>query len=198
MTSAEYPRERVESLIRKTKLQPCHRIMGCEHLSNPLGTANGDSRFCAATDSYTVLYAAPDFITAFVETVVRDRFVQTGPRDIFLKEITERGWARIETKGQARFRLLDLRRDGCMRLGAPTDAVNARNHAAGRALGRTIHAGHRTVDGFLFSSRLTGGDACAIYDRALRKLEVSASGLLAEHPDLPGILSRYDIRLVAT
>ena len=35
--------------------------------------------------------------------------------------------------GEAELTLLDLREDGCARIGAPTDAVRARNHAAGRS-----------------------------------------------------------------
>ena len=198
MTAAAYPRERIEDVLLPARLPSGYRIMARKHLPTPLGTAPADSRFCAKSDGYTVLYAAPDFTTAFVETVVRDRVPRARPRDIFLKEVTERAWARIETKAHASLRLLDLRRDGCVRLGAPTDSVNARNHAAGRALGRMIHAGHKTVDGFLFSSRLTGGDAYAVFDRALPKLQTSDSGMLPDHPELPEILTRYDIRLVVT
>ena len=107
-------------------------------------------------------------------------------------------WARIETAAPATLRLLDLRGDGCIRIGAPTDAVNARNHAAGRALGRAIHAEHPTIDGLLFSSRLTGGDAYGVFQRALGKLAASESDLLQNHPDLPDILARFDIRLVVS
>jgi len=175
-----------------------YRIMWRQHLSTPLGTAPGDSRFSAKSDGYTVLYAASDFTTAFVETVVRDRFTRSRPRGIHLKEVTERAWAQVATKERTTLRLLDLRHDGCVKLGAPTDSVNARTHAAGRALGRAIHGEHKTVDGFLFSSRLTGGDAYAVFDRALSKLQAASTGLLAEHPDLPDILGRYDIRLLRT
>jgi hypothetical protein len=164
----------------------------------PLGTAPSDSRFCTKADGYSVLYVAPDFVTAFVETVVRDKFTREGQREILLNEITERAWARIETRPRARLDLLDLRNDGCVRLGAPTDAVNARNHAAGRALGQAIHAEHKTTDGFVFSSRLTKGDAYALFDRALSKVEARDSGALPDHPDMPDVLSRYDIRLVTT
>ena len=104
----------------------------------------------------------------------------------------------MQTKPGARLRLLDLRQDGCVKLGAPTDAVNARSHAAGRALGRAIHADHKDVDGLLFSSRLTGADAYAVFDRALAKLDASASALLQDHPALPNVLSEYGIQLIAT
>lgn len=197
MASA-YPRDRVEDAIVETKLPPSYRIVPRRYLKTPLGTSPGDSRFCAKADGYTVLYAAPDFTTAFVETVVRDRFTRKRPREILLKEITGRAWTQIQTKPGARLRLLDLRQDGCVKLGAPSDAVNARSHAAGRALGRAIHADHKDVDGLLFSSRLTGADAYAVFDRALAKLDASASALLQDHPALPNVLSEYGIQLIAT
>lgn len=198
MTAPAYPRDRVEDILAKTKLPPSYRIIPRHHLKTPLGTTPGDSRFCAKADGYTVLYAAPDFATAFIETVVRDRFTGKRPREIPLKEVTERAWAHIQTKPRARLKLLDLRQDGCVRLGAPTDAVNARSHAAGRALGRAIYARHKDVDGLLFSSRLTGEDAYAVFDRALAKLDTLASGMLPDHPEVTDVLSKYGIQLIAT
>lgn len=198
MTASAYPRERVEGILTDTRLPLSCRIGPRRHLKSPLGTGPGDSRFCTKADDYTVLYAAPEFSTAFVETVVRDRFTRKGPREILLKEITERAWAHIRTKPRARLRLLDLRQDGCVKLGAPTDAVNARSHAAGRALGRAIHGEHEDVDGFLFSSRLTGADAYALFDRTLPKLEAQETGLLQDHPEVRAVLSRYEITLVRT
>ena len=49
---------------------------GSEEVSCPVlgpapGTGAADSRFCLRNAGYTVLHAAPDFATAFIETVVR-------------------------------------------------------------------------------------------------------------------------------
>ena len=85
-----------------------------------------------------------------------------------------------------------------MRLGAPTDAVNARNHAAGRALGRAIHTEHDDIDGLLFSSRLTGADVYAVFARGIRKLHAPESGTLSDHPELPDVLSKYSVMLITT
>lgn len=196
MTDATYPRERVEGILSEQKLAPSCRIIPRTYLKSPLGTAAAASRFCAKTDGYTVLYASPDFATAFVETVVRDRFTRKRNREILLKEVTERAWAYIQTKPRAKLRLLDLRGDGCVRLGAPTDAVKARSHAAGRALGRVVHREHKDVDGFLFASRLTDCEVYALFNRAIAKLVASDSGLLPDHPDLPDVLARHKITAV--
>ena len=143
-----------------------------------------------------MLYASPDFATSFIETVVRDRFVRRRRREILLKEVTERVWASIATKPRIRLTLLDLRQDGCTLIGAQTDTVNARNHAAGRAFGKAIYSDHEDIDGLIYASRLTGSDVYAVFDRAVGKLELTASGLLRDHPEMPDVLEKHGIGLV--
>ena len=170
--------------------------MPARHLASPLGSRPADSRFCSRDAGYTVLYASPDFATAFVETVVRDRFTRRRNRNVALEEITGRVWTRISAQSGAELTLLDLRGDGCTRIGAPSDAVHARNHAAGRALARAIHAEHGDIDGLIYVSRLTGEDIYAVFDRGLAKVEATESGMLVDHLDLPDVLARHRIGLV--
>ena len=196
MTTGAYPRKRVEDVLIKVKLPASYRIIPRRHFDTPLGVELADSRFCAKADGYAILYATPDFAAAFIEVIVR--FARKKHRELLLKEVTERAWARIVTKPRTKLALLDLRNDGCVRLGAPTDAVKARNHAAGRGLGRAIHVEHKDIDGFIFSSRLTDADVYAIFDRGISKLAATDTELLSNHPDLPALLSDYEIRLLAT
>ena len=196
MSGAGYPRDRIESVLLKARFPDSYRIMPGHYRTSPLGTAPADSRFCSRDAGYTVLYAAPDFATAFIETVVRDRFTRQRQREVTLREVTERVWARISTRPGAMLNLLDLRADGCTRIGVPTDVVHARNHAAGRALARTIHATHDDVDGLLYESRLTGEDVYAVFDRGIVKLDCPGTEALSDHPDLPDVLVRYRIGLV--
>ena len=93
--------------------------------------------------------------------------------------------------------LIDLRGDGCARIGAPTDTVNARNHSAGRAFARNIHAHHTDVDGIVYASRLTGKDVYAVFDHSTGKLAAVEIGLLVDHPELPDVLNRYRIGIVS-
>ena len=190
-----YSRERIEAVRTCTDLPPSIRIVPARHRTTPLGVAAGDSRYCSKNDDFSVLYVTPDFPTAFLETVVRDRFTRARQRRVVAEEVTQRFWTTVTSAKTETLNLLNLRGDGCVQLGAPTDAVHARNHAAGRALGRAIHAQHPDIDGFVFASRLTDVDVYAIYDRAVDRLHASASARLADHPDLPTILSAYDIRL---
>lgn len=197
MSGGPYPRSRIEPVLVTEHMTRNYRIMLSRHRSDPLGTSPADSRFCTRDGGFNVLYAAPEFTTAFVESVVRDRFTRRQSRKVALKEITARSWALIEMQPEEALRMVDLRGDGCTRIGAPTDTVNARNQAAGRAFAKYIHAGHTDVDGILFTSRLTGDDVYAVFDRSTGKLGPVETGLLEDHPELTDILTRYGIKLVA-
>ncbi len=196
MSRVRYPRNRIESALLKGSLPASCRIMPARHLASPLGSLPADSRFCSRDAGYTVLYASPDFATAFVETVVRDRFSRRRNRDVGLKEITGRGWTRISGQPGAELTLLDLRGDRCTKIGAPSDAVHARNHAAGRAFAKAIHAEHPDIEGLVYASRLTGEDVYAVFDRGVGKLEAAETGMLMDHPELPDVLARHGIGLV--
>ena len=197
MSQRQYPLQRIRPVLLETALPSGWRIFPSRHLDSPLGTIPADSRFCSRTGGYSVLYAAADFATAFVETVIRDRFVGLSSREIAIREITSGAWARLESIPGLTLALLDLREDGCAKIGAPTDVVNARNHAAGRTFAAVIHASHPNIDGLVYRSRLTGGNAYAVFDRAIAKLHTRETGQLAHHPVLPGILADYGVRLVA-
>ena len=196
MSGGPWRRNRVAPVLVSMSLPHSCRIMASHHRWNPLGTSPADSRFCTRNGGFTALYAAPEFLTAFVETVVRDRFTRRQNCEITLKEITTRIWARIATQPEVTLKLVDLRRDGCTRIGATTDTVNAKNHAAGRAFARDIHAGHADVDGIVYASRLTGEDVYAVFGRSTGKLVSLGTSLLEDHPELPDILERYRIGLV--
>ena len=194
--TTRYPRNRIASVLLRSGLPGGYRIMPARHAAKPLGTVPADSRFGSRGGGYTVLYASPDFATAFIETVVRDRFTHRRERRVALKEVTDRAWARISTQPEAELMLLDLRGDGCTRIGAPTDTVRARNHAAGRAFAKAIHVAHPDIDGLVYVSRLTEEEIYAVFDRGMAKLEATGTGLLGDHPDLPDILKRHGIELV--
>lgn len=191
-----YRSEQIARVAVSVSVTAVHRIVPKRYLGTPLGTGPSDSRFCTHTADFTIRYAAQDFATAFVETVVRDRFTRKTRREILYKEVSERGWATLTTRPRHKLRLLDLRTDGCLRHGAPTDVVNARNHAAGRAFSHSIYTGHINIDGVLFASRLTGADVYAIFDRSIHKLAVLEVGELEANDGLPDLLRRHEIALV--
>ena len=194
MTSHRYLREQIEARLRPIGVSQAYRILWRHHLHAPLGCAPSRSRFCDGLQ-YAVLYAASSFQTAFLETVVRDQFVQIAHRKVLSRSIVARGWVQVATRPGGSLNLLDLTGSGCVEVGAPTDAVRARNQAAGQALGRAIYHEHADVDGVLYDSRLTNEVCYGIFDRALLKLVAVEVGDLAEHSELPQLLERHHIEL---
>jgi hypothetical protein len=191
-----YPRERIEARLYSMALASAYRIFGLSHLEEPLKIQLFPSRFCDGASGYGVLYAAVSFETCVVETLVRDRFARRTRRELPLAAILVRAWAHIATKPNHALNLLDLRGSGCVQIGAPTDAAHARHLAAGQALGRAVYEEHRDVDGFIYSSRLTGDDCVALFERAVDKLMVLDAGELKVHPQLPKLLEQHHIQLV--
>jgi RES domain len=189
-----YPRERVESISRRLKIPVVHRILLKTLTTEPLSVRSAPSRFCDGF-SFSVLYAAADFATSFIEVVVRDRFVQREQRIIPYDDIQTRAWIEIELPPANPLLLADLRGSGCVTLGAPTDAAHARNQTAGRALARTLYQHHADIDGIWYQSRLTGGECFAIFDRAIVRLSPIRTGQLVHHPQLPQVLDAHEIRL---
>ena len=196
MNHPVYTRDRITAISLNTGLPSSYRILPRHYLASPLGTVSADSRFCTRGAGYTILYTSPDFTTAFIETIVRDRFTRQRQRIIRMQEVTEFAWAVIVTKPKTELTVLDLRRNGCALAGIPTDTVNARNHAAGRAFGKIVYAEFADIDGFLYTSRLTGADIYAVFDRGLNKLDLSLSGILQNHPELPKVLAEHRINLI--
>jgi hypothetical protein len=195
MTSVQYPRSRIDARIRPLTIASAYRIFSLAHIDAPLRPRLSVSRFCDGRSGYGVLYAALTFDTAFAETILRDRFVQRAQRTVSLDEILARAWVRCSTRQAAMMTLIDLGDSGCLDLGAPTDAIRSRHQAAGQALSRAIYREHEDVDGFVYPSRLTGGDCLAIFDRAVAKLDALETGGLKDHPKLPDVLIRHQTNL---
>jgi hypothetical protein len=189
-----YPRERVEAVLRPLALASAHRIILKPHLSAPLAVHPSKSRFCDGR-TYAVLYGASEFATAFVEVVIRDRFVQSDRRVVPFGDIAARGWVEFALTGDEPLKMVDLRESGCLALGAPTDAAHARNQTAGRALSRALHEQHSDIDGIWYQSRLTGGDCLAIFDRAAKRLKPLKTGQLEHHPKLPDVLRAHSVKI---
>jgi hypothetical protein len=192
--SAVYPLGRVEAVLHPLSLTAAHRIVWKPHLSAPLAVRPSKSRFCDGW-SYAVLYAAGDLSTAFVEVVVRDRFVERERRVVPFGELTNRGWVRFSVRGHRPLNMVDIRETGCLTLGAPTDAAYARNQSSGRALSRALYEQHPDIDGIWYRSRLTGGPCFAIFERSLEHLMPTQTGELECHPELAGVLRTQGIRI---
>lgn len=190
MVGRAYPFARLD--VRTFEITGYHRLIWQRHLRKPLGVETSPSRFSDPLSQYAVLYAAQNLRCAFAEVVLRDRFVRSGAeRVIGLSEITNR--AVVLVAGRQPLRFVDLRDDALLKAGAPTDALGARNHAAGRALSRALYTHNLEPDGIVFQSRLTNDLVIAVFDRAVDKLEATRVFPLDAHPEIPHVLFRYGV-----
>ena len=130
-------------------------------------TEGRKTRFASPTDSFKLLYIAQDLATALAETVVRDRFEGAAGRELDITDIAS--WGVCEVDARAPLRVLDLRRDGCFKLGVSTDIVGAKAQAEGRAFSR-MRYDTADLDGILYHSRLRRRNCVAVYDRAVAPL----------------------------
>jgi len=158
MKKSAYLSSHLHPLIASMELPLSFRIRKRDLRGEPLPVAAFPGRFCSKKDGFGVLYLAAAFLSAFAEIFVRDGYVRRVRRALHIEDVVTRDVALVRTKRGLRLHLLDLRKDGCIRLGVPTDAVRARNHAASWALGREIYFLFPYIDGIIFPSRMDGGD----------------------------------------
>ena len=70
-----YARAQVEAVLTQRSVHATRLFR--RHHADPIGIVPSPSRFCAGS-KFAVLYGATDFDTAFLEVIVRDRFVREG------------------------------------------------------------------------------------------------------------------------
>lgn len=191
--SHSYDAARLRRQLAVVHLRPFFRVVAKRHEANPLGAVPAPSRFSDPAGVYAVLYAAASPRCAFWEAVARGRFTGKKRRRLPLGELTERVLVTLHTASP--LRLLDLRGDGCVRIGAPTAAAHDANHAAGRALSAALHALAPEADGVLYASRFIGEACAAVFDRAFARLQAVRTTPLARSADVLQALEDYDITL---
>ena len=92
--------------------------------------------------------------------------------------------------------VVDLRKDGGVRLGVPSDVFRAFDQRLARQWSVAIHDHPAAPDGIAYESRLNGETNLALYDRAVPKLNVAAAMRLLEAPGLPDLLDDLSIALI--
>ncbi len=94
-------------------------------------------------------------------------------------------------------KLVDLRGDGAIKMGVPTDALRASDHSLSQAWGLAIHEHDTSPDGLIFPSRLNDEVNIAVFDRALSKLSCRASGpLLDRASELAAVIDTLALAIV--
>lgn len=124
----------------------------------------GKTRFASPVDAFKLVYIAQDLATAIAEAIVRDRFEGAVKRELVRSDIA--GWGACAVDAKAALRLLDLRGDGCFKLGISTDIAGAKAHDEAQKFSQYLYD-NTDLDGILYHSRLRKRACMAVYDRAV-------------------------------
>lgn len=160
--------------------------------TNPLGYSKSPSRFSdprrrVPDNRFGVLYLGSTLKVCFVEAVLRDQ--GDGHTDDLLldeRDLAIRSYAAIEVVSP--LNLVDLRDDGPLRMGIPSDVARGSKQSLARRWSFAIHEHPTQPDGIIYPSRLNGETNLAIYDRAVRKLRSTAHGPLLKEAKLATVL----------
>lgn len=188
-----YDPKLIRECTRPVRSEPMYRIVRNEYRDPPLSAARTPSRFCRYASSYSVLYAAETIWCCFREAVIRDRFKDRRRRELPRSEIDSRAVIIIELTEP--LLLVGLSPDNLFRINAPTAVVHDRRWPAGQALSAATYDMVPEADGFLYPSLFTSDRCVAVFDRAIRKLQVLSIAPLAEYDDVYRALSDYGIDL---
>ncbi len=146
-----------------------------------------DPRRRLPANRYGVLYFGSTLKVCFVEAVLRDQG-DGRTNDLILDErdLAARSYAEVEVA--APLALVDLRNDGPMRMGVPSDVVRGSKQSLARLWSVAFHEHPAQADGIVYPSRLNGETNLVIYDRAIGKLVALSSGPLLRQPGLARVL----------
>lgn len=155
----------VASLVRRFQPTSYLRSVRWSYSLTPLGMGFGDTRFASPANAFTLLYIAKTLATSVAETIVRDRFEGITVRELTRGELGD--WGVCEVSATAPLRVLDLRGNGCFKLGISTDIVGGKAQKEARELSQELYD-TTDLDGILYKSRLLKNQDCvAVYDRAV-------------------------------
>lgn len=170
-----------------------------ERFPDPLGYGKSPSRFSdprrrAAANRFGVLYLGSSLKVCFLEALLRDE--RDGATGDYLMDETELDTRRYaEVTNAQELKLLDLRNDGPVRMGVPSDVARGAKQTLARAWSVAFHAHPEQVDGILYPSRLNGETNLAIYDRAIDKLAVPRVHILMRARGLASVLNDLKVAL---
>jgi len=166
---------------------------------DPLGYAKTLSRFSdprrrAPANRFGVIYLGSTLKACFVEAVLRDEGDdRTGDLLLDERDLAVHRYAEVEVA--IPLSLLDLRGDGPLRMGVPSDVARGSKQSLARKWSVAFHDHPAQPDGIIYPSRLNGETNLAIYDRAIGKLSARPGGPLSGEPGLARVLRELRVGL---
>jgi hypothetical protein len=181
---------------------PAGQRFGRVYLSrypDPLGFGKTPSRFSdprrrVASNRFGVLYLGDTVKVCFLEAVLRDRRDgMIGDLPIAETELHDRHYAEIEIVRP--LRMVDLRDDGAVIMGVPSDVAKATSQILARKWSLALHEHLEQPDGIIYPSRLNGHTNLAVFDRAIPKLRAVRVMTLLSAPGLAAVLNDLQVSL---
>ena len=167
---------------------------------DPLGFGKTPSRFSdprrrLTANRFGVVYLGETVKVCFLEAVLRDqRDGAIGDLPIAEAELHLRNYAEIEAADP--LRLVDLREDGAIVMGVPSDVAKASNQGPGRVWAVAFHEHSQRPDGIIYPQRLNGHTNVAVFDRAIGKLREIRRMTLIAAPGLASVLDDLKVSIV--
>lgn len=167
---------------------------------DPLGFGKTPSRFSdprrrIPANRFGVLYLGSSLKVCFLEAMLRDRRNgQVGDYPIEEAELSARVVAQIAPSRS--LNLVDLRHDGPVRMGIPTDVVRASAHTLSRVWSAALHDHPAKVDGIIYPSRLNDEVNLAVFERAVPALRAVQTSPLITAPGFASVLNDLKVALI--
>ena len=167
---------------------------------DPLGYGKTPSRFSdprrrIADNRFGVLYLGESVKVCFLEAVLRDqRDGAIGDLPMQEAELHHRYYAEIEIADP--LTMVDLREDGAIVMGVPTDVAKASSQTLARAWSVAFYEHPEKPDGIIYPSRLIGHTNLAVFDRATMKLRAVRKIKLIAVTGLAAVLNDLKVSIV--
>lgn len=167
---------------------------------DPLGFGKTPSRFSDPrrrkfANRFGVFYLGDTVKVCFLEAVLRDqRDGVLGDLPIAESEFYDRNFAEIEVITP--LIMVDLRDDGPIKMGVPTDVAKGSKQSLARKWAVAFNKHDSQVDGIIYPSRLNGHTNLAVFDRAMEKLKAVRTTKLIRAPDLADVLNDLNVAIV--
>jgi hypothetical protein len=193
-----FPDARLQIHVAPVGQQFGRIYLGC--YPDALGFGNAPSRFSdprrrIVGNRFGVLYLGETLKVCFLEAVLRDqRNGVIGDLPMAETELYARHYAQIEVT--TRLTLVDLRDDGAIIMGVPSDVAKATSQTLARCWSLAFHEHGAKPDGIIYPSRLNGHTNVAVFDRAIWKLRVVRKTTLMAAPGLAGVLDDLKVGIV--
>lgn len=167
---------------------------------DPLGFGKTKSRFSdprrrGPANRFGVLYLGASLKVCFIEAMLRDhRNGVVG--DYPIAETDLRAWLFAEIEIVASLSVVDLRGDGTVRMGVPSDVIGSSRQGLARIWSVAFHDHPVKPDGIAYPSRLNGETNLAVYDRAITMLRSVGSVSLIDAPGFAAVLNDLKVALI--